>query len=309
MKKQIFTLLILIGLVGFSSKLFAQAASTALTPSEGATHTYVVTGLSNNDIVTMGVSANATGYDNVLPATIVSSSTLTPSGGVVTTDLRASLQVLWGAEAANAGDNYYVWIRIEDATSHCYTYRAIEVNPQDFVDYDVEFSVVALEPSSTTTAGEITGMTPDTDDLGVCADSYSGSNLLQTAIDGTTNDGYTYAYFRVTRVADGSLSSAWTFTPNGTDGLTWAISTNSAGSFTNYTDNTAQIVPSTVDVVYLRATVPAATDQQNITLNIGTPLASDAGGLATDILLTNNEATLEISPLPTVAPNAFGTSF
>ncbi len=301
MKKQIFTLLILIGLVGFSSKLFAQ--STPVAPYEGATHTYVVSGLTQNDSYTWGI--NTVG-DYTTGGSFYTTSPALPANGTVGAAGTATLNVTWQTDAAAVG-YYYIWIQITDELN-CSTYRTLRVDPVPAVDYTVNFSVLALlAGDDTTIPASITGESGDDDINNICA-PYFGEDLLSTSLTDGTTDGSTYVFFRVTRTS--TVNAAWTFTPNGTDGLTWAISTDAAANFTTYTDATAQNIASGTNVIYIRATVPASTSTQDISLSIDAPEAFDAGHTEVDNETEGvNVATLEVLPLPTVDTAPFGSSF
>ncbi len=323
MKKQIFTLLILIGLVGFSSKLFAQG-STPVAPYEGATHNYVVNGLTPGDRVTMGISSSATVYtDNVVAApTSFSSKTQSPSGtlaqlgaGITT----ASLQVIWGADAGNTPTTFYIWIQIQDSEG-CSTYRNLPVTPVNApaTPYVVDFTVTALNVSgdATTTAANI---------LAADASDYTVENLcpvfegedwtLSTPDDATTNDGSSYVYFRVNRHQAASIISSWTFTPEVSGTITNLEISTDAANWSALTNNAAYSVTSTVssvvNVVYVRALITNGTFAQTITLDIDSPDAFDAGGLYHDaetagVGSVSNVASVEVNPLPTVG--TFGLS-
>jgi len=317
MKKQIFTLLILIGLVGFSSKLFAQ--STPVAPYEGATHTYVVDGLTNGDLVWMGVSASATGYDNVATgSTTWASMTQTPAAGGAVTNETASLEVTWGATSADASATFYVWIRIQDNIG-CSTYRVLPVTPTERIDYVVDFNVLAV----TIDDGDISEGDLDLIDGGttiptsgiMCSVPTGQDYIADDLTDNTMTDGNTYIYFRVNRTPSGTdplVQSAWQFTPTGSflpaiaSGASWEIAPDGDVAFGPLTSGTEQNIAAGVNSIYIRALIPIQTVAEAVTLQISD--GADAGGLETDANgVGANSATLNVSPVPTVG--TFGSSF
>jgi len=306
MKKQIFTLLIMLALVAVTGNVFAQSTPTA--PYEGATHTYAVGGLHTGDTYTFGVSTTEGNY-----TTNGSNYTINGSNnGNVDGTGTATLSVTWnnGSAAFAQTGNYYVWISINDGT--CTTYRALEVNPVPAVNYTVDFNVLAeLAGDGSTTLAQLQSAT-GVDNLTSQCPAYEGADRLATNITDVLNDGSTYAYFSVNRtVSGGGNNSAWAFTPSSsTTGVTWQISLDGTASTWTSMSLAQQNIALGVNTVYVRAIVANGATAQNVQLNIGTsPLPADAGGLATDATTTDNVATLEVRPAPAVAPASFSGSF
>jgi len=271
---------------------------------ETATHTYVVGGLTDGDDYEWGISLGSDDHTTdagnyTVNGGITLGTSYEVSGG------SASVSVTWNA--GSEAQTYYLFIEITDGLG-CSTFRSLLIDPVPYVDYTVNFDVVALLAGDDATApATIAGETGGTDINGFCA-TYFGEDLLSTSLTDVTTDGQTYVFFRVTRTS--TVNSGWTFTPNGTDGLTWAISTDAAVTFNAYTDATAQNISSGTNIIYLRATVPASTSTQDIALSIDAPEAFDAGGVEVDAESVGvNAATLEVLPLPAVATAPFGTSF
>lgn len=307
MKKQIFTLLTMLALVTVTGNVFAQSTPTA--PYEGATHTYAVGGLHTGDTYTFGVSTTEGDY-----TTNGSNYTINGSNnGSVDGTGTATLSVTWnnGSAAFAQTGNYYVWISIKEGT--CTTYRALEVNPVPFVDYTVNFNVLAeLAGDGSTTLANLQAVTGVVSLPGQCP-AYEGADRLATNINDVLTDGSTYAYFSVNRtVTAPGTDAAWTFTPSSTTAsVTWEISLDGlASTWTGMTMAQAQNIASGVNTVYVRAIVTNGATAQTVQLNIGNPpLPADAGGLAQDATTTDNVATLEVLPAPAVAPASFGGSF
>ncbi len=314
MKKQIFTLLILIGLVGFSSKLFAQ--STPMAPYAGATHTYVVDGLTNGDLVTMGVSNGATTYTNVASGTGTwAAMSQTPAAGTAVTDGTASLEVTWGS--ASVGVSLWVWIHVVDQ-SGCETWRSLPVVPVTPVDYVVNFNVLAV----TVDDGDIsfadlqllpTGTSLPTSGGTICPVPFGQDLVAGSLTDNSMTDGSTYVYFKVVRTPSASdplINAAWVFTPNTTINpavatAEWQIAPAGNTTFSALTAGNQNIAAG-VNTIYVRALMPVQTVSEALTFAISN--AEDAGGTEVDAnTVGENTATLTVSPVPTVG--TFGSSF
>ncbi len=301
MKKSLFIIVFFMMLAGFTSKVFAQSYS-AITPMEGVSYTYTVNGLTAGDTYSMGINStygtlthqtNATAYT----ATPVTDATV-PASGIVTFD------VLW--ESGASGTTYYLWIEIEDA-SGCSTFRALAINPQDAVDYNVNFDVVALDINDgTITPAGLNGITGQTTLAEACPPMVDPDQLADDINDATTNDGHFFAYFRVTRTANpNTVNSSWSFSPTVTtvDGATagtWTVSTDGGTTFNAFT--APQTIATGVNVLYVRVQIDnaATAADRSIVLNIG-DTTSDSGGEEVDQnTIGVNVATITVDPLPTV---------
>lgn len=301
MKKQIFTLLFMLALVTVTSKVFAQSYS-AITPMEGVSYTYTVNGLTDGDTYSMGINLtngtlshqeNATAYS----ATAITNAIVSASGIV-------TFNVTWNSGAS--GSTYYLWISIKDAQG-CSTFRALAINPQDAVDYAVNFDVVALRINDgTITPGTLSSITGQPTLAENCPPMVGADQLADDINDATTNDGHFFAYFRVTRTANpNTVNSSWSFNPTVTtvDGETagaWTVSTDGGSTFNAFT--APQTIPSGVNVIYVRAQIDnaATAADRSIVLNIGDN-TSDSGGVEVDQnTIGENVATITVDPLPTV---------
>ena len=307
MKKQIFTLLIMLALVAVTGNVFAQTGSTPVAPYEGATHTYVLGGLTNGDTYVWGISTSANVYttttgDYAVTSTPALGNTGTVSGG------SATLTVKWNTGAA--GDNYWVWIQIIDQAG-CPTYRALPVVPVAApATYTVDFTVTALNDAGdeTTTATNITNGTYSVNPTDVCPKFVGEDWISDGGInDATTTDGNTYVYFRVDRNSTPATASGWNITPTTSGASAWEVSTDASSWATM---NATQTV-TTGNVLYVRATVQNATTSQVVNFDI-TTTGQDAGGLYTDantegVGSNSNSASVTLNPLPEVG--TFGGSF
>lgn len=298
MKKQIFTLLFMLALVATTSRLFAQ--STPVAPYLGATHTYVVGGLTDGDTYTFNVNQSATDFNAAGSASIA---TFTASSGTVSGGI-ATQSVKWNTLGAS-----YVWIEIKDVDG-CSTYRRLPVTPVNAVSYTVDFNVLALSTGDDKTLpATIIGTAGGTSISDVCPGFVGEDWELSSITDATTTDGSTYVYFKVVRTASSAINAAWFFTPTfaGATATTLEISTD-ASVWTAYTNTTERSVAAGVNTVYIRATIANTTSLQTVSLSIDSPEAYDAGGLQVDAeTIGANVASIAIDPLPTVG--TFGTSY
>ena len=300
MKKQIFTLLFMLALVTVTSKVFAQSYS-AITPMEGVSYTYTVNGLTAGDTYSMGINStygtlshetNASAYT----ATAITDASVSASG-------IATFDVTWNSDAS--GSTYYLWISIKDAQG-CSTFRALAINPQDAVDYNVNFDVVALDINDgTITPADLNGITGQTTLAETCPPKVDADQLAVDINDATTNDGHFFAYFRVTRTASNTVNSSWSFNPTVTtvDGATagaWTVSTDGGATFNAFT--APQTIATGVNVLYVRVQIDnaATAADRSIVLNIGDTTSDSGGGEVDQNTIGVNVATITVDPLPTV---------
>jgi len=297
MKKQIFTLLIMLSLVAVTGKLFAQ---TKLTPYEDQTYTYTLNGLVDGNLYTVGVNTAVDVYTNMGGTTY--SFEGTNSGTVSGT--KASVQIRWTGIADAAGP-YYVWFRISDPAG-CSTYRALTVDPQDpeniVANYAVNYGIVALiagdDQTNPTTISGTTGSTNET-----ACPAFVGEDWVVTALSEAGTDGNSYIYYRITRSTASAGTPNWAITPSVTTGAAlasgWAYASDPGASFTNFTPGNAISNITTADL-YLRATVAnssSASQAVQVTVSGGDDL-----GTTHDTPITHNAAaaTLTVTPVPSV---------
>jgi hypothetical protein len=298
MKKHVFTLLIMLALVALTGKVFAQG--TAMTPFEGSTHTYVVNGLTPGDSYQFGINTTPGVYTTVAGNYTVSTST--PLSGVLAAGVTtATIEVFWGAGSALEGP-YNVWIQITDAPLGCSTYRYLPVTPINSGPYAVNYSIEAVTTDSdlTTTGWTTITTTPGSTSVEDCPGFVNENWLSTTEGAGSATDGYTYAYFRITRTST-FQNIAWEITPNATApaGTTWQYTVDGV-TFTTFTMN-SQITPINNDIIYLRAYLANTTSEQVITVTItGGNDIVPTQETATHTPIAPAGATLTIDPLPAV---------
>jgi hypothetical protein len=296
MKKQVFTFLIMLSLVAITGKVFGQG-STPMAPYNGATHTYVVNGLTDGDTYSFGINKSSAGFSHEGSVDYSATGTLDPVTATVSGNT-ASLEVTWNVGAGSGP--YYVWIRIQDSEG-CYTYRALPVTPVNAPPaYTVDFTVIAFDGTGdeTTTAGALTGGSYAVAVSDVCPSFIGEDWVLDALNDASTTDGSTYVYFRVNRYS--TQASGWNITPATSGASTWEVSTD-ASSWS--TMNATQSVASG-NVLYVRATVDNSTSQQVVSFDIQNT-GQDAGGIETDantsgIGSDSNSASVTLDPLPEV---------
>jgi hypothetical protein len=301
MKKQVFTLLIMLVLVALTGKTFAQSTPTA--PWEGATVNYVVNGLTEGDGYTFGINTAENAF-----VTGGSYYTVIAGGsGTVGADGRATFRVEWNAGSADAG-LYYVWIQIQDyeaATPGCYTYRYITVDPMDAQPYTVDYSIVALiAGDETTDAGDITSLTGDAA-VRDCPAFVDESFESTTSGAGSATDGNSYVFFRIRREAADLPNTSWAITPTSSSTVVgWTYSTDNAATFGGYTMGVAITPITTGNDIYLRAEVQNGTTSQDITVAIAG--GNDINMIVETVGYQIPSATLTLDPLPAVG--TFGDS-
>jgi hypothetical protein len=293
MKKQLFTLVILLMLVAVTNKMFAQ--STPLQPWEGAIHTYTVNGMTSGNSYEFGVNTTAGDYTNGGSFYNITTS----ASGTVGSDGRASVAIEWQAGAAAAG-NYYVWIRITDS-DNCHTYRALLVDPQPASTdpYDVNFGIVALQTgddeTDPVTLINLAGSTSETS-----CPAFVDENWVLTTLSATGSDGYSYVYFRIRRTSAMWPSTTWAITPTAVGAATnWEYSYSPATAFAAFTSGSAITGINTGNDIYLRARVTNGTSSQAITVSIanGDDTANAFNNAATHV---EPSATLTVLPVPAV---------
>jgi hypothetical protein len=295
MKKQLFSLLMMLALVVVAGSAMAQ---TNVAPYANGTTMYSYTWSGVTPITTTHgffvLSAAPTATPTSSTATAAhydigaGADAPTPDGGT------ATVKITWN-NASNGG-TYYVAFVATNAT--CTNFRYIQVLPKAPVDFTIYAVGVTGQPNgtdltlNTTTADGDASCAPE---LRVGADYLSGS--------GTEGNGSVYVFFRVDRL-NGTIANDWTaditttassggitelrYSTNGTDWTT---------SLTNAADN---------NVLYVRALIPIPTNVTAVTVSSSIVQATTfetlaAGGTAVDYEATNNgPKTYIVSPVPTI---------
>ena len=263
MKKQIFTLLIMLALVAVTGNVFAQ--NTAVAPYEGSEHTYVVDGIAAGSTYEFYVNQSATfSATNSGLATITSGA----SGNITAAGQNASVQVSFGTGSAAAG-YYYVWINV--INNGCSVPRALRVDPTPASAYPVTYGVLALTTGDATTTGsDITtavtnamadGSANQTD----CPAFVNADQVYETMSDGVSN-GSSYVYFSITRTSATVPSAEWSITTTTTNGTNWVYSTDP--SFASPSTYTATISNITDNTIYVRAELTNGNSDQTATLTL-----------------------------------------
>lgn len=286
MKKQLFTLALMIVLAIGAGHVMGQGTATA--PELGSTKTYTVGGLDNGDTWTFLVSSATENLQDAVSLLDGSQySFVGASTGTVDGD--ESAQITW----KKAG-NYRVWIKVIDATSLCANYRYISVT---VADNDFNVSIIALGAGDNTT-GDISARTEDANDC----PKFINENFENGA--GATI-GSTYAYFKITRNVNPASTMNWAFTPSITstaditkwesskDGVNWSEVTTIGNEFI-VNDATG-----TADYVYFRATATNVIASKTITFDFGSSAVMN-GIIADKNSFGSNAATLTLEPLPAI---------
>lgn len=302
--KNLFTITVLLLMLAFSSKTFAQTfAGSATAPTEGQTVTYTLNGMTPGDDFVYGVNIYTTLED--VDYTSGGDYWSFPSvySGVASPEGHASVQIEWLEGASDY--NYYVWIIITDSDG-CTTNRHLLVNPEDATpvedDYPVEFNILAIG------TGDDSGIINTTNgtDESACPTFVGADWEFETLTDGT-HDGSSYVYFQIEREAilDGEeVVDSWEIvTALGAGSVTatkWEYGTVlSSSAFNTLSDINSTITVENGDILYLRALVTNGDTESPLTVNIsgGNDTSSEHD---TPITYTSESATLTVSPVPSV---------
>lgn len=300
MKKQIFTLLIMLALVAVTGNVFAQSTPTA--PYEGAIHTYVVDGIAVGSTYDFYVNQSATfSATNSGLATITSGA----SGNITAAGQNASVQVSFGTGSAEAG-YYYVWINV--INNDCSVPRALRVDPVPAVTYTVNYGVLALTTGDATTTGSditsavTTALDDGSADQTDCPAFVNADQVYESMSDEVSN-GSSYVYFSITRTSETVPSAQWSITTTKTNGTNWVYSTDP--SFASSSSLTPIISNITDNTIYVRAELANGNSNQTATLTL-------TGGDDTLVTVENTtlnaaSAVMTVTGVPAVG--TFGGSF
>lgn len=284
MKKQLFTLVMMIVLAIVAGRVMGQ--STA--PELGSTQTYTVNGLDDNDSWEFLVSSSTENLQDVVSTLDGTYYSFVGSPSGIAPSV-ATAQVTW----KKAG-NYRVWIKVTDETSHCANYRFVSVT---VADNNFNVSVIALGAGDNNT-GDISARTEDVNDC----PKFINENFENGA---GASIGSTYAYFKVIRSVNPASTMNWAFTPTigGTATVTKWESSKDGLNWDNVTTIGTEFVVSdasgTEDYVYFRATVTNVIASQTVIFNFGSTAVMN-GIIADKNTIGSNTATLTLEPLPSI---------
>lgn len=287
MKKQIFTLLILVGLVGFTSKLFAQG--TAVAPWEGTEHTYTLSGIDNGSTYAFYVNQSST---NWLATTTLATVTSGATGSV--TAGTATGQVQFNSTSAGAG-LFYVWVVV--TTDGCSVPRALLVDPVPASAYAVTYGILAISTGDNSTTGDNISTPAGGISITDCP-TFVGADLVYETIAGSVDNGDSYVYYKVTRTS--TVNAPWEIdvTNSGVSATDWIYSTDPAfGTSAVFTSGGKIAVPSG-NVVYLRGILANSTLDQAVTLEIAN--GNETESTQETVTHSAASATLTVTGVPAV---------
>lgn len=210
MKRNLFKLMMLVGLVVIANTNFA--AGTKYNPSPNETYTYMISGLATGDSVTFKVNQDSTaaGFSTAHMASFASidsigSKIVGDSIGGSGTLTNVFAKLTWTCDTGHVN----LWIEvITPGASGCSNYRWIDV----YIESTFDISVIALGiddilDNNTDYYGSTTAATGP-----VCPVFGDGLTTDTVNFDNTAdNEGYSYFYFTVKR-ADLTPVGTWDFT-------------------------------------------------------------------------------------------------
>ncbi|MDA3880224.1 MAG: hypothetical protein PF436_07550 [Prolixibacteraceae bacterium] len=302
--KNLFTIAVLLLMVAFSSKTFAQAfvEGIPMAPSEGQSVNYILNGMTNGDTYVFGVNQTEGEYVNGSGEgglwTISSGSTVSNEQG------SATIQWLEGS----ASTNFFVWIQITDAEG-CHTFRHLPVAPVEATPvenpYTVNYGILAMgtgDDNGIENASEGT-------EVEACPAFFGTDWSFETLDDQSTHDGSSFIYYRITRSAETTTGDpvavdAWSITPSIETGSVtatdWGYASASGQTFATFSPGTA-ITGISGDVIYIRAQVEN-TDASNQTLAVTIDGTGDDEETTLDQTKTHvaPAASLTVTPVPSV---------
>lgn len=303
--KNLFTITVLLLMLAFSSKTFAQIIKgTPMEPSEGQTVTYILNGMTDGDTYTFGVNETPGVYEE--GAGTGTLWTVSSGSGSTVSNNQGSATISWLDGSANT--TFYVWIEIQDAEG-CNTFRHLPVKPVEPIivtdPYTVNYGILAMgtgDDNGIENASEGT-------DVRACPAFFGADWSFESLDDQTTNDGSSYVYYRITRSAqkaggDEVIVDGWSINPSIQNGSVtasnWAYASDPGQTFTDFTPGSA-ITGIIGDIIYIRALVEN-TDANDQTLAVTIDGTGDDEGTDLDETITHIEpaASLTVSPVPSV---------
>lgn len=303
--KNLFTITVLLLMLAFSSKTFAQIIKgTPMEPSEGQTVKYTLNGMTDGDTYTFGVNETPGVYEEG-----AGTGTLwTVSSGSTVTNNQGSATISWLDGSANT--TFYVWIEIQDAEG-CNTFRHLPVTPVEPIivtdPYTVNYGILAMGTGDDNSIDNVQEGT----NVRACPAFFGADWSFESLDDQTTNDGSSYVYYAITRSAFTVDSIAvianygWSITPSlGSSSITtasgWAWASAPDQAFTTFTPGSA-ITGISGDIIYIRALVEN-TDANDQTLAVTIDGTGDDEDTTLDQTKTHIDpaASLTVSPVPSV---------
>lgn len=307
MKKQLFTIVMMIALVIGVGSAMGQSTNTA--PYEGANYTYTVNSLNtvaaNGDDVYFYVTL-ATANDPLATGAAIVKSASANVGVWYTSDAESytdnvlasrSINITWGP--ASGGNQYRLWVVVQDGTSSCYNYRYIPIAP---VENSFDIGIYAMGIGDNTNTGGFADPATATSASGCI----SLVNRYETDFDASsepTSDGKSYIYFRVKLVGPTSTAYSWKFTPVFTDmaDATWEYSTDLT-SWGAYVIGAKTVPQADADqIVYLRAKTPLRPTDRPISASVTLQqLGTFSPTLVPDLAVGNNSTSFTVNPIPSI---------
>jgi len=313
MKKQFFTLILMLALVGTAGVVMA-AAGDDYEPYVGQTKNYSIGGLTAGDSYEIWITTSTTApVDNAsavaltianmtaavdngsTPATGSLGTNAYSYGTLSTASTSVSFDVAWTTSAATTGNpDYYLWIKME-TPGNCSNWRYKGIN---VYSYFVDFVIAAYQKDGTftTAAG-----------AAICQDPDSPNYNMDAVSPAVTTDGTLTHYYKITRTPNVTgIDHAWIVQVSINNDLTnEAIKWGTAiGSITTATaENTNISVSSGTDEIYISVTGDAYTTADlNATMTIAAQ--DDASHLDDDdadaTIAAQNTATNSFKRLPSI---------
>jgi len=278
MKKQIFTLIVMIALVVVAGSAWAQEK---LAPIIGNSYQYEATGLKSGvgDDVYFYVTAAAVTDDPA--SSSIAKDALSTSDNIWWTDdpvsitdlaaTTAAINITWKTNSNNVP--YKLWIVVLDGVSGCSNYRFLPITP---ILFDISIAVVGLGTDALN--GDFADIATNTligNDDCIPTNKRIGAEWDATAT--TPADGSFYLYFRIKLESPTTPESAWKFTPSfpafendGTTSvtLTPALTYEYSADLASWAPSTGEItVPNTDadNTVYIRVIRTLITEREPVT--------------------------------------------
>lgn len=281
MKKQLFTLVMMVALVMTTGSLMAQSTKSA--PYVGSTYTYSVSGVTGSaygiyvtaNTVTDGSTASANQVANTVA--IVSSNT--GNAGYVNQAISANINWL-------SPGTYRIWAVVENAEGCTnYIYKDITV-----ISQNVEYRVIALGQSSGNLDFTHFGSTILT---GECFQKTGATYENSSAASGTS-----VVYFKVVRTAP--ANDAWSFTATfsgdaNINSIAWGTTASPAIPTTS---GSTINVTTTNNEAYFAVTIADATSDKSVILTASS--YDESSTTISQTVINDDSAEIRIEGLPSI---------